>query len=75
VNCVGKGIYLGIERRDIRWAVKELARRMTDHRRCDFMNLKVFSRYLKGTPYMARMIRLNEASRAPSAALTYDQKD
>jgi hypothetical protein len=72
VNCVGKGIYLGIERRDIRWAVKELARRVTDPRRCDFMNLKVFGRYLKGTPYMARMILLNEAFRAPSAALTYE---
>jgi hypothetical protein len=70
--CVGKGIYLGVERRDIRWSIEELARRMTDSRECDFSNLKQLARYLKGTPNVGRTVRLNAASRVPGAALTLE---
>ena len=48
-SCVGSGIYLSQDRADVKFAVKELARRLHAPRRCDFQNLKVFARYLAGT--------------------------
>ncbi len=54
-HCVGLAIYLGEERRDCRFSIKELARRMTDPRKCDMANLRILGRHLKGTPRMARV--------------------
>ena len=68
-HCVGLAIYLGEERRDCRFSIKELARRMTDPRRCDMVNLRILGRYLKGTPRMARMTKFNQESSIEGARL------
>ena len=48
-SCVGSAIYLSEDRADIKFSVKELAKRIRDPRVCDMQNLKVLGRYLKGT--------------------------
>ena len=45
---VARGIYLSMDRSDIRYAVKELARRMSKPRNIDWRQLTVFGRYLRG---------------------------
>ena len=45
---VARGNYLSIDRTDIRFAVKELARRMSKPRKIDFKQLIHFGRYSKG---------------------------
>ena len=48
-SCVGSAIYLSQDRPDIKFSVKELAKRIREPRECDMINLKVLGRYLKGT--------------------------
>lgn len=43
-----RGNYLSIDRSDIRYAVKELARRMSKPRNIDYNQLFHFGRYLRG---------------------------
>ena len=57
-SCVGSGIYLSQDRADVKFAVKELARRLHAPRRCDFQNLKVFARYLVGTTNYGHVSKL-----------------
>ena len=57
-SCVGSGIYLSQDRADVKFAVKELARRLHAPRRCDFQNLKVFARYLAGTKNYGHVSKL-----------------
>ena len=71
-TCVEKGIYVGVDRCDLRWAIKDLARRMTEPRECDIVNLKMFRRCLKRSPHVGWITKLNTASGAPSAALTLE---
>ena len=71
-TCVGNGIYLGVDRRDIRWAMNELARGMTEPRECDYTNLNILGRHLKGSLHFGRMTKLNTASSAPGAGPIFD---
>ena len=48
-SCVGSAIYLSQDRSDIKFAVKELAKRVRNPRLCDWQNLETLGRYLKGT--------------------------
>ena len=57
-SCVGSGIYLSQDRADVKFAVKELARRLHAPRRCDFQNLKVFARYWVGTKNYGHVSKL-----------------
>jgi len=47
---VARGNYMSIDRSDIRFAVKELARRMAKPRNVDYKQLIHFGRYLRGKP-------------------------
>ena len=70
-KCVGSAIYLSIDRRDIRYEVKELARHMKDPRECDLENFVMLGRYLLDKPTFARVVTLNAESKA-SGVLTVD---
>ena len=70
-KCVGSAIYLSIDRRDVRFEVKELARHMKDPRECDWENLILLGRYLLDKPTFARVALLNEESKT-SGVLTVD---
>ena len=61
-KCVGGLIYLSIDRRDIRFEVKELARHMRDPREVDWSNLTTLARYLLHKPDLARVTTLNPES-------------
>ena len=54
-KCVGSLIYSSIDRRDIRFEVKELARHMRDPREVDWSNLTTLARYLLHQPDLARV--------------------
>jgi hypothetical protein len=45
-----RGCYLSLDRPDIAYACKELARHMAHPRQCDWNGLKRLCRFLKGTP-------------------------
>ena len=47
-GVVARGNYLSIDRSDIRFAIKELARRMSKPRNIDYQQLVHFGRYLRG---------------------------
>ena len=70
-KCVGSLIYLSIDRKDIRYETKELARHMPDPREVDWSNLIVLARYLLYKPDLARVTVLNAESKA-SGVLTLD---
>ena len=70
-KCVGSAIYLSIDRRDIRFEVKELARHMRDPREVDWDNPLTLGRYLLHKPVLARVVTLNPESKA-SGILTVD---
>ncbi|CAE7333376.1 RE1 [Symbiodinium microadriaticum] len=48
------------DRPDIKFACKELAKRIRDPRECDMQNLKVLGRYLRGTMQVGHVTKLNE---------------
>ena len=54
-SCVGSAIYLSQDRADIKYSVKELARRIREPRVCDMQNLKILGRYLQGTKDMGHV--------------------
>lgn len=49
-SLVMRGCYLSLDRPDIAYACKELARHMAHPRQCDWNGLKRLCRFLKGTP-------------------------
>ena len=59
---VGSAIYLSLDRRDIQYAVKELARRMSAPTETDLDALKMLGRYLLN-PEMARLTVVTDADR------------
>ena len=59
-SCVGSATYLSQDRPDIKFACKELAKRIRDPRECDMQNLKVLGRYLRGTMQVGHVTKLNE---------------
>ena len=64
-------IYLSIDRRAMRYEVKELARHMKEPREVDWENLLTLGRYLLHKPNLARVETLNPESKA-SGVLTVD---
>ena len=59
-SCVGSGIYLAQDRPDIKFSVKELARRIREPRQCDYNNLKTLGRYLVGTKDCGHITKISE---------------
>ena len=55
---LGASIYLSQDRADLKFAVKELARRLHALKRCDVQNLKVFARYRAGTKNYGHVSKL-----------------
>ena len=55
-SVVARGNFLAQDRPDIRFAVKELCRRMSAPRECDWQALKRLCRYLKGRPRVTQTI-------------------
>ena len=49
-SLVMRGCYLALDRPDVAYACKELARAMSSPRKCDWNGLKRLGRYLKGVP-------------------------
>ena len=70
-KCVGSSIYLDIDRKDIRFETKELARHMRGPREADWSNLIVLAQYLLHKPDLARVTCLTAESKA-SGVLTID---
>ena len=65
----GSAIYLSLDRRDVMYAVKELARRIQKPRHCDWQQLKVLARYLNGTRKVGTVLTAErDTSSAGSAA-------
>ena len=69
-SCVGSAIYLSHDRRDIMYAVKELARQMVNPRVADMANLKTLARYLSGTRGYGKLVTLDNTD--PSQPLSFD---
>ncbi|CAE7273855.1 unnamed protein product [Symbiodinium sp. CCMP2592] len=63
-SAVGSAIYLSADRRDIQFAVKELARRMQNPRICDWLAAETLARYLRATPRFGRVVVLDPASKS-----------
>ena len=59
-SCVGSAIYLSQDRPDIKYSVKELAKRIREPRECDWINLKILGRYLKGTVDYGHVTKIAE---------------
>ena len=57
---VGSAIYLSQGKYDIKYSVKELAKRIREPRECDVQNLKLLGRYLKGTKEYGHVTKLDE---------------
>ena len=58
-SAVGSGIYLSADRRDIAFGVKELARRMSAPRICDWECAQNLARYLQAHPEYVRVTALD----------------
>ena len=58
-SAVGSAIYLSSDRRDIQFAVKELARHMSALRQCDFQAAKVLGAYLNRRPNVVKVVALD----------------
>ncbi|CAE7832753.1 RE2 [Symbiodinium sp. CCMP2592] len=63
-SAAGSAIYLSADRRDIQFAVKELARRMQNPRVCDWLAAETLARYLRATPRFGRVVVLDPASKS-----------
>eukprot|EP00974_Lingulodinium_polyedra_P010165 976199-Lingulodinium_polyedra.AAC.1 len=57
-SVVARGNFLAQDRPDIRFAVKELCRRMSNPRECDWASLKRLARYLKGKPRLVQRMTI-----------------
>ena len=55
-SVVARGNFLALDRPDIRYTVKELCRRMSVPRECDWSCLKRLCRYLKGSPRVVQRV-------------------
>ena len=55
-SAVGSAIYLSADRRDIQYATKELARRMSAPRECDMLAAKTLAAYLQSHPHIVRLV-------------------
>ena len=74
-SAVGSGIYLSADRRDIAYAVKELARHMAQPRLCDWENALVMGRYLNSHPDLVRATVLDGDAHQHLALELYSDSD
>ena len=58
-SAVGSAIYLAADWRDIQFAIKELARRMSAPRVCDWTAARVLGSYLNRHPKIVKVITLD----------------
>ena len=65
-SAVGSAIYLSADRRDIQFAVKELARHMSAPRQCDLKAARVLGAYLNGHPKVYGVVALDAGTTAQS---------
>ncbi|CAE7235731.1 RE1 [Symbiodinium natans] len=61
-SAVGSGIYLSADRRDIQYAVKELARHMAEPRQCDMQQARLLGKYLQQAPDLVRVTALDPSA-------------
>ena len=54
-SAVGSAIYLSLDRREIQYAVKEAARRMSQPRKCDMQAVRTLAAYLQSHPQVGRV--------------------
>ncbi|CAE7209052.1 lgrA, partial [Symbiodinium natans] len=59
-SCVGSATYLSQDRPDIKFACKELAKRIRNPRECDMQNLKTLGRYLRGTMHVGHVTKMSK---------------
>ena len=52
--------FLSLDRGDIQYATKEICRKMSSPRRCDWARMKKLARYLLGKPRMVQLFRWQE---------------
>ena len=74
-SAVGSGIYLSADRRDIAYAVKQLARHMAQPRLCDWENALVMGRYLNSHPDLVRATVLDGDAHQHLALELYSDSD
>ena len=63
-SAVGSAIYLSADRRDIQYAVKELARHMSAPRQCDLKAARVLGAYLNRRPKVYAVVALDAGTTA-----------
>ena len=68
-SCVGSAIYLSQDRPDVKFSVKQLAKRIRKPRECDMQNLKVSGRYLTGTHAYGHVAKVLDGVTTKSAPL------
>lgn len=74
-SAVGSAIYLSADRRDIQYATKELARRMSAPRECDMLAAKTLAAYLQSHPRIIRLIATDSSDDGPWQIESYTDSD
>ena len=74
-SAVGSAIYLSLDRRDIQFAVKEAARRMSNPRKCDMQSVRTLAAYLQAHPTIARVITCDQKVGEPWSIELYSDSD
>ena len=74
-GAVGSAIYLSADRRDIQYATKELARRMSAPRECDWTAVVTLASYLQSHPHVIRVISTDKQDDGPWEIESYTDSD
>ena len=74
-SAVGSAIYLSADRRDIQYATKELARRMSAPRECDWTAVVTLASYLQSHPHVIRVISTDKQDDGPWEIESYTDSD
>ena len=70
-----QAIYLSADRRDIQYATKELARRMSSPRQCDMLAAKTLAAYLQSHPHIVRLVPTHSPNGDPWQIESYTDSD
>ena len=74
-SAVGSAIPLSPDRRDIQFAVKEAARRMSNPRTCDMQSVKILATYLQAHPAVSRVITCDQKVGEPWSIEVHSDSD
>ena len=74
-SAVGSAIPLSPDRRDIQFAVKEAARRMSNPRTCDMQSVKNLAAYLQAHPAVSRVITCDQKVGEPWSIELHSDSD